>query len=535
MDSAESPTASVWLRWLPPLATWALAWGAMLALDGHLDLANLALLLVLAAALSGLWLPPLVSALGCALSVAAFNWLFVPPRGSFTVDLHQHALLLVAMLAVGWIVSGLVARQRAAVGQQQLLARRAQQLRALGDALRDTDRPTDSAAALQLALRELSGQQVALLCVEEVVASDVGPEAPSPASAGLLDDGPGAAAHWCGEPDANQRAGLWHCMRQRCAFGPGTGRFQSEPDWYLPLRGRQAAWGAAVIVRGDVAPARADAWLSQAQALCDQMGLALERAHTQRDALAARQQAQTQALRNTLLAALAHDFRTPLATILGAASSLHDQADRLSPAQAQRHAASIVDEARQLARMTDNTLQLARLDAPDLVLPLQWESAEELVGTALRHARRHPDAARVHARVEPGLPLLRCDALLLVQMLDNLVDNALKYSGADTPVELLARRVGAEVLLAVRDRGPGVPPGQREHIFGAFQRGPGAAAGRGAGVGLALCRAIARAHGSELTLRPRGHGGASLECRLPVQAAPEPGPMALAALDKDAP
>ncbi|EHR73495.1 histidine kinase [Burkholderiales bacterium JOSHI_001] len=500
-------------RWWPALLTWALAWAAMLGLDGRLDLANLALLLVLAAALSGLWLPPLVSAAACAASVAAFNWQFVPPRGTFSVDLQQHALLLAAMLAVGWVVSGLVARQREAVRQQQALARHAEQQRALGEALRDTDHPTEAAPLLRAALSELSGLPVSLMVAEA-------PHVPG---------GPDTA-RWWGEPDANQRAGLWHCMGQRCAFGPGTGRFQTEPDWYLPLRGRQAAWGAALLLRdeGDRLAAQPAAWQAQAQALCDQMGQALERAQVQREAAAVRQQAQTQALRNTLLAAVAHDFRTPLATIMGAASSLHDQAERLSPAQRQRQAASIVDEARRLSRMADNTLQLARLDAAGLVLPLDWESAEEIVGTVLRHARQLDAGARVHARVEPDLPLLRCDALLLVQMLDNLVDNALKYSGSDAPVEVLARRLGDQVLLAVRDRGPGVPPAQRERIFGAFQRGPQAPAGRGAGVGLALCRAIARAHGSELTLRPRGHGGSSFECRLPVLDAPGPAPDAAA-------
>jgi two-component system, OmpR family, sensor histidine kinase KdpD len=122
--------------------------------------------------------------------------------------------------------------------------------------------------------------------------------------------------------------------------------------------------------------------------------------------------------------------------------------------------------------------------------------------------------------------LLRCDAVLLVQLLDNLVDNALKYGDESAQVEVLARRMGDHLVLAVRDRGPGVPLSMRQRIFEVFQRGdPNSAAGdqvsrRGAGVGLAVCRAIAKAHGGELRLRPRGHGGTAFECWLPLTAPP---------------
>jgi two-component system sensor histidine kinase KdpD len=247
-------------------------------------------------------------------------------------------------------------------------------------------------------------------------------------------------------------------------------------------------------------------------------------------------------VRNALLAAISHDYRTPLATIMGAASSLEAQGERLSPGQRQRLAHSIVEEAAQLSRLTDNTLQLARLDAPGVALRCDWESAEELVGTALRHARQRDPTRRVRARLEPDLPLLWCDAILMAQLLDNLVDNALKYSPPEAPVEILVRRQDAQVVLAVLDRGPGIAPAWRERIFEVFHRGAEAMAGAasvaadpatarpGAGVGLAVCRAIARAHGGELRLRPRGHGGCSFECVLPVRAAPaQPGQEAAAA------
>jgi two-component system sensor histidine kinase KdpD len=195
--------------------------------------------------------------------------------------------------------------------------------------------------------------------------------------------------------------------------------------------------------------------------------------------------------------------------------------------QRQRLAAGIVEETQRLARLTDNTLQLARLGAPGVALRCDWESAEEVVGALLARVRRRPDGKRVHVRLEPGLPLLWCDALLVSQLLDNLVDNALKYSPPEAAVELLLRRVATGVLLAVRDRGPGVAPAWRERIFHVFQRGqgtPGLGERSGSGVGLAVCKAIAEAHGGTLALRGRTRGGSSFECTLPLREMPAPPP-----------
>jgi len=490
----------------------------MVGLDSHVDLANLAMVLVLASATATLWLPVGVSLAASTIAVLAFNWSFVPPRGAFTVDLRQDALLLGAMLVVCWIVAAVMALQRATADRARLHAKQADQLRGLGDALRDVADPVACASTLQAALADLVGGPVLLLLLTRLM-----PAFDDPASAVMV-----------GTPSPDQRAGLWLCARNSTPFGPGTGRHAELAEWYLPLRGREASLGAAAITLAD--PAKADAALrTQAQALCDQMGLALERAITAGEASAARDQAQAQGVRNAMLAAISHDYRTPLATIMGAASSLTEQGERLDPNQRQRLAQTIVEESAQLSRLTDNTLQLARLDTPGVHLQLDWESAEEIVGAVLRRARRHDPGRRIRARLEPELPLIRCDALLLAQMLDNLVDNALKYSDAPSPVEILVRLQAGQVVFAVRDRGRGVPTSWRERIFEVFQRsdtgddaGPAPPARRGAGVGLAVCRAIARAHGGELKLRTRSHGGSSFECWLPAADPPRMEPEAAA-------
>ena len=491
-------------RW-PAALAWALGWAALLALDGRIDLANQALLLVLTATVAAVWSGPWTSLIANAAAVLAFNYAFVPPRGAFAVGLHQHVVLLVTMLAVSWIVALLMARLRRHAAHATEHAQRSDRLRRLGEDLRAADSANAQAAALQAALSDQGGRVSVLL--------------PSTAPA----DGD---EHLVGDASPDEAAGMRLCQREGRAMGPGTGRHEEQPAWYLPLRGRQGCHGAALVrlAAADVPP---PGLLDHAQALCDQLGAALEHSAAMSAAAAARDLAQAQGLRNTLLTAISHDHRTPLATILGAASALHDQGERLSPAQRERLATTIVDEATQLSRLTDNTLQLARLGSAGLALQRDWESLEELVGTAVRHARQRHANLQIKARVEPGLPLLRCDALLMVQLLDNLVDNAAKHGSANEAIEVLARRIGEQVLIAVRDRGPGVPLAVRDRIFETFQRGDvsspsgtGHAPRAGAGIGLALCRAAAQAHGGELRLRPRSHGGSSFELRLPVETAP---------------
>lgn len=514
---APPPPRAGWRRRLASTAAalglWGLAWAGATLLDHHVDLANQAMLFVIASVLASIWLSAPAAfafALGCTLS---FDWGFVPPRGGFGVEHLRHAVLLAAMLIVSWLIAGLVWRLRAQAAAARDAARWAARLQAVGEALRDSADPLAQAGPVAQALSELGRAPAALMLLRD--------ELP-PAD---RDDGVGL--HGAVNPD--ERAGLWLCLRQSQAFGPGTGRHVEQPAWYLPLRSRGASFGAA-LVRLAEPEAAGDALRARAQALCDLLGGALQRAALARQTDHARGLAQTQAVRNALLASISHDYRTPLAVILGAASSLQDQGERLSAAQRARLAGQIVDEVELLSRMTDNTLQLARLDAPGVVLRLDWESAEEIVGTALAHARRRDPDQRVRARLEPGLPLLRCDAMLLSQLLDNLVDNALKYS--DGPVELVVRlqtplpgeASGPQVVMAVRDRGAGIAPADRRKVFEVFQRGEAAGAqgcARGVGVGLAVCRAIARAHGGELKLRSRAHGGSSFELWLPVVPAPQ--------------
>jgi two-component system sensor histidine kinase KdpD len=479
----------------------------MMGIDHHIGLAQAAITLVLASALAAIWLPLVASLATTAVAVFAFDWFLVPPERTLRVDTPEDVLLLLEILILSWVVSALLARSRVLATRARRSARHANEMRLLGDALREAEEPLQRGEALRSALHDLLGQPAKLLL----------------RGAGQAEDAPPVTL---GAPSPDDLVGMWHCVRLCRQFGPGTGCEAELPALYLPLRGGDGeAFGAAMIAANPQQVAAADV-LPQAQALCDQLGQLLHRAGTHREAEAARAHAEGQAVRNALLAAISHDYRTPLAAIMGAASSLRDQGGKLAPEQRERLAHSIVTETRQLSRLTDNTLQLVRLDAPGVKLHLDWESPDELAGAAIGRARRHEPERRIKVWAEPGLPLVRCDAVLFSQMLENLIDNALKYSNPPAPVELTVRKQGAHIVFAVRDSGPGIEPAWREKIFDVFQRGDwraastNSAAQRGAGVGLAVCRAITRAHGGDLKLRQRSHGGSSFECWLPEADAP---------------
>ena len=310
--------------------------------------------------------------------------------------------------------------------------------------------------------------------------------------------------------------GLRCCITEAAVLGPGTGRWPGLNAWYLPLGDGGRIVGAACV---SPALSNDEEGRDHAQALCALLAQCLWRLRLSASVAAAQGEMQRQQVQSTFLAAVSHDLRTPLAAIVGAASSLQTQRDRLPPADQDRLLDSIVKEAAYLSEVTENTLQFVRLSASGQALRRDWESIEEIVGAVLARVRQRDPQRRIRSRVAGGLPLLQADPVLLAQMLGNLLDNALKYS--DGAVELVVG-LGAgnqELEISVKDRGPGVPEADQEAIFEPYARGEPSGR-RGAGLGLAVCRAIAQAHGGRLVLRRRGAGGSCFTASLPVAAQP---------------
>ncbi len=468
----------------------ALATGGAFVLDHQVSLTSQAMLYVLVVVIAAYTLPQLASVL-CALgAVTAFNFFFVPPRWTFAVDSQEHLIALVTMLLVALAISHLANSLRLETELARSSAARAHQLQDLATTLATA---TNAPAVRALGLQALD-------------AAFAGPHHLSLLQAdGALD----------GDAAADVVEGLRCCMREKAVLGPGTGRWPGLNAWYLPLGDAQRMVGA-VCIQNIVAAD--DAGREHAQALCALLTQTLDRVHLAQAMRASEAERQRQQVQSTFLAAISHDLRTPLAAVVGAASALQTQRDKLSPAEQARLLHSIVTEANYLSSVTENTLQLVQLTNAAQPLHRDWESMEEIVGSVLARVRGHDPLRRIHSRVPEGLPLIQADAVLLAQLLGNLLDNALKYScGA---IDLVVQHRDAAMEVAVKDRGTPIPPERYASIFQPYARNDRSGQ-RGAGLGLALCRAIAQAHGGDMLVHARSGGGNRFTLRLPI-AAPQP-------------
>jgi two-component system sensor histidine kinase KdpD len=296
-------------------------------------------------------------------------------------------------------------------------------------------------------------------------------------------------------------------------LGRGCPDWPDLPLWCAPFSQRNAAGAVQLLLgRNDrPQPEELDHW----QALARQVGLSVERERAAQAAQTAQSLAQSEATRNTLLASLSHDLRTPLAAIVGTASALRAQGDSMGAAQRTLLLANLENEARDMTLMADNILQMARLAQPRLQLAMQWEAIEELLGSAVERMRRRWPGARIQWRVPAGLPPIQAEAGLIAQVVANLVDNALRHAGAQSEVVIQAGRSRDGVFIAVRDHGPGLPDADAQRLFERFERGGNSAGAGGAGLGLAICKTIVQAHGGQIQAR-RCEPGTEFRIDLPV-------------------
>jgi two-component system sensor histidine kinase KdpD len=458
-------------------------------LDVYVSLTSKAMIYVLAVVIAAYKLDAMASAACAVAAVSALNFFFVSPRLTFAVDNQEHFIALGAMLVVALVISHLAKGLRRETELARLNERRARQLQKLA-----TDLPSANSAA-----------EVAALGRHALDESFVGP-----CLLALSQDGrePEPAA----DMDSAVRDGLRCCMAEAAVLGPGTGRWPGLLAWYLPL-GEPGQMVGAAWVRPAVASDGSGR--EHAQALCALLAQALWRLRMTASMLAAQNEAQRQQLQSTFLAAISHDLRTPLAAIVGAASSLQTQRDKLSAPEQERLLGSIVSEASYLSTVTENTLQLVRLRESKQEIKRDWESMEEIVGSVLARVRQRDPTRRIKSQVPENLPLVKGDPVLLTQLISNLLDNALQYS--DGAIDLTVGVKAQELLVSVKDRGPGITEAEQAVIFEAYRRGDQSGP-RGAGLGLALCRTIAVAHGGHLTLRPRAGGGSNFVLALLVDA-----------------
>jgi len=256
------------------------------------------------------------------------------------------------------------------------------------------------------------------------------------------------------------------------------------------------------------------------------LAISLERIHYVEVAQDTTVQMESERLRNSLLAAISHDLRTPLSSLVGMSDSLAMTAE---PGSRQAQIAqSMRDASLRMSSQVSNLLDMAKLQSGHVQLNLQWLPLEEAVGSALRALTGMLDPRRVQVRLPPDLPMVHVDAALFERVLCNLLENAVKYTPPGTAIEIGAMALDDRVKVFVDDHGPGLPPHREEAIFQMFERGRKESALPGVGLGLAICRAIVGAHDGAITGENRPGGGARFTFELPRDEPP-----AIEALDDE--
>ena len=267
---------------------------------------------------------------------------------------------------------------------------------------------------------------------------------------------------------------------------------------FVPLLGAQSAAGVLGVRPDDRDLLRSPEQRQLLEACAGQLALALERDQLAMEASQMLLEAETERLRSSLLSSVSHDLRTPLASIAGASSTLLttnvDDGNRRELLQ------SIYDESHRLSRLVDNLLEMTKIEAECLGVHKQWEVVEEIIGAALQRSDAELKRRTVTTKIPANLPMVEMDAQLIEQVLVNLLDNALKYTPADSPLEISARHDGRRLTIEVRDHGPGIPLGDERRVFEKFYRCANSTEHRprGSGLGLAICKAIIEMHGGDI-------------------------------------
>jgi two-component system sensor histidine kinase KdpD len=480
---------------------WAtVACGAVTVLSMPLSLqfdrSNIVAIYIMTVVLVGMRLGRGPAALAAVLSVSAFDFFFVPPRLSFAVSDVQYFLTFAIMLAVGLITGQLTAGLRS---QARVALHREERAAALYELARDL------AGAVQL-------DQVARISDESIERTF------HAAAALLLPDPAGRLARASGSTDPALDIDLgiaqWAFDKGRAA-GAGTDTLPGSEALYLPLRAPVQARGVLALRARNRRLLKIPEQRQLLDTFAALIAIALERVHYVGIAQDALVRMESERLRNSLLAALSHDLRTPLTVLVGLAESLTLARPPLSPALSET-AEAIQDEARRMATLVSNLLDMARIESGEARLDLQWQPLEEVVGAALDSARRMLKRHQVEVRLPADLPLVRIDAVLIERVLVNLLENASKYTPADTHVTLAAEVAGEHLRVSVSDDGPGLPEGREEALFQKFARGDRESATPGVGLGLAICRAIIESHHGRIVAINRPSGGVTFSFMLPL-------------------
>jgi two-component system sensor histidine kinase KdpD len=463
-----------------------------------LSLTNIAMLFLLTVALVAMRLGRGAAVLAAFLNVAAYDFFFVPPRYSFAVTDFEYIITFLVMLVVGLSIAELTSRLRY---QARVSAHREGRSRSLYELARD----------LSAALKTEDVERIALLALRQgfrcealILHQQDGERLDIPDAVMQRSDFEPAIATW--SFTHKSRAGL------------GTDTLPRSDFLYLPLIGTTRVRGVVAVKPKMRRYLLVPEQLQQLDTVVALIAIALERVHYADVAKDALVSMESERLRNSLLAAVSHDLRTPLAAVVGLAETL-DAIPSL-PKEERRLASGIVEQARRMRALITNLLEMARIEAGEVRVNAQWQPLAELIGTTLSAWHLELTDRPVTVDLHPEHAMAFADAVLMDRILSNLIENTLQYTEAGTPIRIEARAEQGRTRIALEDCGVGIRNGDTEQIFAKFVRGNAESSVAGIGLGLTIARALARAQGGELNLDPSYNEGARFVIDLPQPELP---------------
>ena len=454
-----------------------------------LELSNIVMLFLLAVVGVALRFGRGPAVVAAFVGVGLFDFFFVPPRFSFAVSDVQYlitfAVMLVVALVVGQLTAGLTVQARSALQREQ-------RVHSLYEMSRDLSAALLPAQVAEIGARFLAtefGARSALLAADDEDRLRVLP--------GATADFDLAVAQWAfdrGEP-----------------AGRGTDTLPASACLMLPLKAPMRLRGVLALEPGS-ARVLAPEQRQLLETCASLLAISLERIHYIEVAQSSTVQIESERLRNSLLSAISHDLRTPLASLVGLADTL-SLAPPPPPEQQLEILTAIRQSAQRMSAQVSNLLDMARLQAGAVQLNRAWQPVEEVVGSALAACGNLLAGRDIRVELPDGLPLLHLDAVLIERVLVNLLENASKYTPTGGAIEISAKLCDEYVALQVDDHGPGLPNGQEARVFEKFERGLRESSTPGVGLGLAICRAIVQAHGGTIEGHNRERDGAVLGAR----------------------
>jgi two-component system, OmpR family, sensor histidine kinase KdpD len=487
----------------------------------YLDHSNLIMLYLLSLVYIAARFGRIPSILASLLAVAEFDYFCVPPHYSFAVSDTQYIITLAVMLIITMMITALTSELQSRDETGRLREKRSEAVRALSTEMSLLRGRDNLIVAAMRHVRTFFDAMVGI----------------------FLQDASGTLCEYTAcdqrlvkvERQSNEMA-LWTFHnKQKC--GLGIEPFALATSLYLPLIASQGVVGVLQVSPRAIARATLAEDLELLETLANQTALCIEVAVLSERAQAAALQIEREQLRNVLLSSVSHDLRTPLATITGASSSLVEDRRSLNDAQKQELAEVILEEAEHLNDHVRNLLEMTKLESGPLTIKKRWHSIEETVGACMTRLEHRLTDRQIHIQLPADLPLVPYDEILIQQVFLNLLENAMTHTppGSDIEIDAHVDAEGADahagwIAFAVMDRGPGLKPGEEEKIFAKFYRSAAASQHTGVGLGLAICRAIVKAHGGIITAANRKGGGAEFRVKLPLAGMP---PASIIELDPD--